>query len=119
MLKLICFSAVQGLFLAGAQILLKLALMKMDNFSWTWKFFQDLFVNWYLLASGVSAVFATLLWTFILKHNDISLVYPLTSMSYIFGILGGMFIFHEVVPTMRWVGVVFIIIGAVFLTRPA
>ena len=118
MLKLICLSATQGLFLAGAQILLKLALLKMDKFSWTWKFFQDLFVNWYLLASGISALLATFLWTFILKHNDLSLVYPLTSMSYIFGILGGIIVFHETVPTMRWVGVVFIMIGAVFLTRP-
>ena len=106
------------MFLASAQILLKLALLKMEKFSWTWKFFQELFVNWYLLASGMSAVLATLLWAFLLKHNDLSLVYPLTSLSYIFGILGGIIVFNETVPTLRWVGVILIMIGAVFLTRP-
>ena len=117
MLKLVCFSVVQGMFLSGSQILLKLALVRMGDFSWTWKFFQNLLVNWYLLASGMSAICAALLWALILKHNDLSLVYPLTSVSYIFGILGGIFIFHEAVPPLRWIGVMFIIIGAVFLTR--
>jgi len=106
------------MFLAGAQVLLKLALERMDKFSWTSKFFQDLFVNWYLLASGISALTATLLWTYILKHYELSLAYPLTSISYIFGMLAAIFIFHEAVPTLRWVGVLFIMIGVAFLTRP-
>ena len=118
MLKLIGLSLVQSMFLAAAQVLLKLSLEKMGKFSWTWKFFRELFVNWHLLASGISAVTATFLWAYILKNYELSLAYPLISISYIFGMFAAIFIFHESVPTLRWVGVLFIMIGVVFLTRP-
>ena len=119
MLKLICFSVVQSIFLASAQVLLKISLEKMGVFSWTWKFFRDLFTNWYLLASGISVVIATLLWTYILKHYDLSLAYPLISISYIFGMLAAIFIFNETVTIFRWIGVLFIMVGVAFLAKPA
>jgi undecaprenyl phosphate-alpha-L-ara4N flippase subunit ArnE len=105
------------MFLAGGQVFLKFAFARMDEFSWTWKYFSALFTNWQLAASGVSMLMASFIWFYIIKHYELSLAYPLTSMSYIFGTLAAMLIFNESVPVMRWVGVVFIMIGVAFLSK--
>ncbi len=118
MLKLICSSVVQCMFLALGQVLLKFGLERVDKFSWTWQFFRDFFTNWWLLGSGLSMIAASIIWFFILKHHDLSLAYPLISISYIFGTLAAVYIFHETVPLTRWVGVLFIMIGVAFLARP-
>jgi undecaprenyl phosphate-alpha-L-ara4N flippase subunit ArnE len=106
------------MFLALGQVLLKFGLEKVDKFSWTGQFFRDFFTNWWLLGSGLSMIAASIIWFFILKHHDLSLAYPLISISYIFGTLAAVFIFHETVPLTRWVGVLFIMIGVAFLARP-
>ena len=105
------------MFLAAGQVFLKLGLGKTEAFSWTWKYFNDFFTNRWLIASGLSMIAATILWFYILKHNDLSLVYPLISISYIFGTLASVYIFHETVPAMRWIGVLFIMIGVAFLAK--
>ena len=40
MLKLLCCSTVQCLFLVAGQIFLKCAMVEIGTFSWTWKFFR-------------------------------------------------------------------------------
>ena len=117
MLKLICASIIQCLFLAAGNILLKFGLEKSGAFSWTWKFFRDFFTNWYMLGSGLSMITATILWFYILKNNELSLAYPLISISYIFGTLGAIFFFHETVSLTRWLGVFLIMTGVAFLTK--
>lgn len=119
MLRLICGSVIQCMFLAAGQVFLKFGLAKIDKFTWTWQFFRDFFTNWWMLASGLSMAAASIIWFYILKHNDLSLAYPLISISYIFGTLAAVFIFEETVPTTRWIGVLFIMLGVAFLTKPA
>ena len=117
MFKLICYSVIQCMALALGQVLLKFGLAKMEAFSWTLKFFRDFFTNWWMLGSGLSMLTASILWFYILKHNDLSLAYPLISISYIFGTLAAVFIFHETVPLTRWLGVLLIMVGVAFLTK--
>ena len=117
MLKLICCSVTQCLFLAAGQVLLKFGLQKTNAFSWTWKYFHDFFTNWWLIGSGLNMIAATILWFYILKHNDLSLAYPLISISYIFGTIAAVFIFHETVPPARWIGVLLIMAGIAFLAK--
>jgi undecaprenyl phosphate-alpha-L-ara4N flippase subunit ArnE len=105
--------------LASGQVFLKFAFAKMDKFSWTWKFFGALFTNWQLAASGISMLMASLIWFYIIKHYELSLAYPLTGMSYMFGTLAALWIFNESVPALRWVGVVFIMLGVACLSRTA
>ena len=119
MLKLIGCSVIQCAFLAAGQVFFKFALERFGKFSWTWMFFRNFFTNWWLPASGLSMAAATIVWAYILKHHDLSLAYPLISISYIFGTLAAVFIFHETVPSTRWIGVLFIMIGVAFLTKPA
>ena len=114
MLKLVAYTTVQSLFLAFGQVFLKLAMMRMGKFSFTWKFFWEAAQNWPLAASGISMLMATLLWFHILKHFEFSVAYPLTGISYIIGMAAAIFVFHEAIPYTRWIGVILIIAG-VFL----
>jgi undecaprenyl phosphate-alpha-L-ara4N flippase subunit ArnE len=103
--------------LAGGQVCFKLAVGKIEKFQLSWGYFIDLLTNWWLLASGSCLILATILWGYILKHFEFSVVYPLTAFSYIFGILAAIYIFHETVSITRWVGVGFIIIGVIFIVK--
>jgi len=117
MLKLVSLATIQSIFLVSSQIFLKYATARMGKFSFTLEYFKQILVNWQLACSGVSIVIATLLWMYILKHFDFSAAYPLISISYIFGMLAAVFLFHETVPYTRWIGLAFIIIGVVFVAK--
>jgi undecaprenyl phosphate-alpha-L-ara4N flippase subunit ArnE len=117
MLKLICASIIQCIFLAAGNVLLKFGLGRSGVFSWTWKFFRDFFTNWWMLGSGLSMIAATVVWFYILKNNELSLAYPLISISYIFGTLAAIIFFHETVSLTRWFGVLLIIAGVAFLAK--
>jgi undecaprenyl phosphate-alpha-L-ara4N flippase subunit ArnE len=45
------------------------------------------------------------------------MAYPMISLSYVFGMLAAMFIFHETIPLTRWVGVALIILGCIFVAK--
>src|SRR5262245_24098154 len=48
----------------------------------------------------------------LLKRNDVSLIWPLTSLGFVLTALSAKFILHEQVSPARWVGVILIVIGA-------
>jgi undecaprenyl phosphate-alpha-L-ara4N flippase subunit ArnE len=89
----------------------------MAKFSFTWTFFRELLTNWWLLGSGICMAAATVLWLYIIKHFDFSMVYPMISISYVFGMLAAIYIFHETVPTVRWLGVLLIMGGVILITK--
>jgi undecaprenyl phosphate-alpha-L-ara4N flippase subunit ArnE len=117
MLKLISYIIVQSLFLVSGQVFLKLAMMKMDKFSFTWKFFREALQNWHFASCGVCMLIASLIWFYILKHFDFSVAYPLISISYLLGMLAAIFVFHETIPLTRWIGVVLIMVGVFLVTK--
>jgi undecaprenyl phosphate-alpha-L-ara4N flippase subunit ArnE len=117
MLKLILFSTVQSLFLVSGQIFLKFAMARTGKFRFTWEYIRELMVNWPLAASGICMALASLVWFYILKHYEFSVAYPMISISYIFGMLAAIFIFHETIPTMRWIGVFLIMSGVYLVTK--
>jgi undecaprenyl phosphate-alpha-L-ara4N flippase subunit ArnE len=117
MFKLIILATIQSFLLAACQVFLKLATMRMGAFSFTWAFFKDLLVNWPLAMSGVCFAAVSIIWLYVLKHFEFSIVYPLLSISYIFGMLAAIFIFHETVPITRWIGVGLIMVGVIFLVK--
>ena len=117
MIKLIILATIQSFLLASSQVFLKLAALRLSKFSFTWTYFKDLLTNWQFALSGVSIAMATIIWMYILKRFELSVAYPLISISYIFGMLASVFIFKEVVPVTRWIGVGFIMIGVIFLAK--
>ncbi|MDR0766738.1 MAG: EamA family transporter [Odoribacteraceae bacterium] len=117
MWKIILLSTVQCLFLSGAQVFLKFAMNCVDEIDFSWTFLRGLLTNWWLLVSGLCMVAATFLWLYIIKHYDFSMAYPMISISYIFGMLAAIFIFHETVPPSRWLGVLFITGGVILIAK--
>lgn len=117
MWKLITLSTCQSLCLVVCQIFLKVAVQRMDNFRFAWSWFRELLTNWQLACSGVAIAVATILWMYILRHFEFSIAYPLISISYVFGMLAAVFIFHEAVPPLRWAGVCLIILGVILVAR--
>jgi len=117
MFRLVCWSLLQSLFLAGGQVFLKLAMQKMSPFKWSWQFFREITTNFPLLWSGLSMLSASLLWFYIIKNYPLSVAYPLISFSYVFGAIAAVFVFHEAIPLTRWIGIVLIMVGVAFLTK--
>ncbi|MDR0413385.1 MAG: EamA family transporter [Dysgonamonadaceae bacterium] len=117
MWKIVLLSIIQCLFLSGGQVFLKLAMNRIDRFRWTGAFLREQLANGWLLASGVSMIAATFLWMYILKHFDLSIAYPLTSIGYLFGMLAGVFIFHETVPVTRWIGLLLVVGGICLIVK--
>jgi undecaprenyl phosphate-alpha-L-ara4N flippase subunit ArnE len=116
-MKVILFTILQCFLLASGQICFKLAVEKITKFQFSWVYFIDILTNWWLLASGVCLISATVLWGFILKHFAFSLAYPITAFAYVFGVLAAIFIFHETVSIIRWLGVGFIILGVILIAK--
>jgi undecaprenyl phosphate-alpha-L-ara4N flippase subunit ArnE len=119
MLKTIMLSTLQCLLLCSGQVFLKIAMNRMGDFRPTWKFILSQAGNWALLASGISMVAATCLWMYIIKHYEFSVAYPMTSMSYLFGLIAAVYIFNETVPLSRWAGVILVIAGVLLITKQA
>ncbi len=62
---------------------------------------------------GISAI----LWLDVLSKLDFSLAFPMVSLTYVFALLIGRFVFHETVGLERIVGVFFILTGLFFVIR--
>ena len=116
MLKFIILGILQSLFLTSGQVFLKLSINRMDSIELSFNNIKN-FVSLYLLTSGVSFLVAAGLWLYMLKYYDFSLAYPITSISYIFGMFASAMILNESIPMTRWFGVIFIVIGVFFMMK--
>lgn len=52
----------------------------------------------------------------LLKQNDVSLIWPLTSLGFVLTAFSAKFILHERVTGTRWIGVALIVVGAAFVS---
>jgi drug/metabolite transporter (DMT)-like permease len=117
MLKLVGLAIIQSFFLMLSQVFLKLAVTQFGAFQFTFAFFKSVFGNIYMMISGVTIATAISLWVYILRHYPFSIAYPLGSISYIFGLVAAVLVFHEQVSPVRWMGVCIIIVGIYFVTK--
>ena len=117
MWKIIPYSLLQSLLLAAGQLMMKLALNNMSPYVGFWRFVGKEITNWWWLGCGVCYGIATILWFYIIKHFPFSIAYPLSSLSYVFGMIAAILIFHESVPTIRWIGVLLIMAGCYFIAK--
>ncbi len=53
---------------------------------------------------------------FLLSKSDISFLWPLTALSFVFATFAAIWFLHERVSSVRWAGVVFIMIGAALIS---
>lgn len=117
MYKLIIFSIIQCLFFTLGQVFLKLFILKAPKFEFTWKYFKAILTNIPLLFSGISMLLGLSIWLYILKHFEFSKAYPMTSLSFVFGAIAGIYIFHETVGITQWAGIVLIVLGTFLILK--
>jgi len=118
MFKLLVLSTTQAMMICGAQSLFKVAAEHMHGFSFSWAFFRDsILTNWWLLAAGIAAIMAMVEWAYMLRNYPFSQVYPLSSLSFLFGMFVSILFFHETVSWEQWVGVFLILAGCYFIAR--
>jgi len=117
MWKIIPYVIIQCLLLTGGQVFLKLALTRMPAFSWTRTFWFSLLTHWQFAACGLFFGLASLLWMYIVKVFPFSTAYPMVSLSYVFGMVAAIVVFHEEVSMIKWVGVILIVIGCILIGK--
>lgn len=117
MWKIVPLALLQSFFLAGGQVMLKLAMAASGPFKWSWSFLRAQLTNWWFLGCGISFGVATVLWLYLLKHFPFSIVYPLSSLSYIFGMIAAILIFREQVEWSQWLGVLLIMAGSALMVK--
>ena len=116
-MQLLPLAIIQSLLLAGGEVFLKLALRCMLPFGWNWQFWGDLLTNWQFALCGLLYGAGTVLWFYIIKHFPFSMAYPMVSLSYVFGMIAAMLVFHEEVSLTRWLGVLLIMAGCYFIAK--
>jgi len=116
-MQLLVLAIIQSLLLAGGQVFLKLALARMEPFGWNWQFWGTLLVNWQFATCGLLYGAGTVLWLYIIKHFPFSMAYPMVSLSYVFGMIAAMLVFHEDVSPAKWAGVLLIMAGCYLIAK--
>ena len=106
----------QAMSVAG-QLLLKMGMASVDSFAWTWSCIGRLFINLYLQVGLWLLIAANIFWLWLLNKYPFSIVYPLTSLGFVFSVISGMIVFHEHVSALHWVGVLLIMAGCFCIAR--
>jgi len=109
------------LLLVGGQTLLKLGLNDIGGVSLfggnpvgsLLGLFRTPWVILGFVCYGVSAV----LWLDVLSKLDFSMAFPMVSLTYVFSLVIGRFVFHETISPQRIVGVLLILGGLFFVVR--
>lgn len=117
MWKIIILALGQSTLLAACQVFLKLALTKMLPFGWNKAFWISALTCWQLGASGLLCGASVILWLYIIKHFPLSVAYPMISLCYVLGILGGVLFLHESMTPHKWIGAALIVAGCCIIAR--
>ncbi len=114
----IFLTVLTAFFLSVTQVALKLLLQKTNGVSLSspTQIVKLIFTPEFAI-TGFSFLASGLMWMYLLRKIELSLLYPLISVSYIFGLLAAMIVFREDVSINRWIGVAVIIVGVVLVAK--
>ena len=76
-----------------------------------------MFMNPYVFFGFAAFGLSSLFWLIVLSRMELSLVYPLVSVSYVLVALFSYFVFKENVTMIRWIGVLVILAGVFLVSR--
>ncbi|MBO4454809.1 MAG: EamA family transporter [Paludibacteraceae bacterium] len=118
MVVMILWMLLQTAMLVLGQVALKLGMRDMPAWEWSWSYvWHEVILNAWLMLAIVLLVAANLFWLWLLNKYPFSQIYPLTSLGFVFGMLSGVFIFHETVNVLQWVGAVMVMLGCYFIAK--
>jgi drug/metabolite transporter (DMT)-like permease len=121
MLFTLLIALIAILFLVGGQTLLKLGLNHIGGVSLfdgnALGSLLGLFRTPWIMLGFVCYGLSALLWLDVLSKLDFSMAFPMVSLTYVFSLVIGRFIFHETVGLDRIIGVFLILAGLFFVIR--
>ena len=118
MVTMIILMLIQTAMLVLGQVFLKLGMRDMGEWQWTGSFiWHEVILNIWMMLAVVILIGANLFWMWLLNKYPFSQIYPITSLGFVFGMLSGVFIFHESVGYMQWIGVLMVILGCYFIAK--
>ena len=82
----------------------------------TFKNLIHLFRNWRLILGIFLYALSTIPFIYLLRSVELSVLYPLTALGYIFVIFFSRLILKEHITSYKIVGILFIILGVIFVT---
>lgn len=82
-------------------------------------FLQSVFSSPFLWLGILSVLATFIIWSSLLSKIDLSIAVPVCSFSYVLIPLASAFFLHEKVSLFRWSGVLFILLGVVFVSLSA
>jgi drug/metabolite transporter (DMT)-like permease len=80
------------------------------------KLVGDWFTNRNVMLGLLLETIFFILLQYLLGQRDVSFVWPLTALSFVMTTLAAQFILHERVDTVRWGGVILIVLGAALIS---
>ena len=120
-MPILLLALVSVLFLVGGQTSLKYGLVKTGGLSGesvrllgTW---ISVLTEPYVVMGFALYGAASLMWLRVLSEMELSLAYPLVSLSYAFSLVIGRWLFQDQLSVARIVGVAIIILGAYVVSR--
>lgn len=95
----------------------RLAPIQLNGFKPILAIIMAILKNPYVLLGTFFCAIDLVVWMYILKNGDLSVVNPLAAINYVFAVGAGVVFFHEVMTFYRLLGVACICAGAYFITR--
>jgi len=121
MLTVILLSVFTTFLITSGQVLWKIGLQKSGGFYIAEQGLVNnvirILTNEWVFSGFVVYIIATGFFMYLLSKYDISLVIPISSVSFIFSLIAGALIFHEHISALRLVGVLVIITGIFMVLR--
>jgi len=81
------------------------------------KSFESIFLNPYIIIGLALMITSMITHLISLSKFDISFAFPFISLSYIIVFCGGYLLFNETINLTRLLGLIFIVIGTIFLAK--
>ncbi len=79
-------------------------------------FLKTIMLSGYLWAGLLSVLLTFIIWSTVLSKIDLSIAVPLCSFSYLLIPAVSIFLLHEQIPALRWVGIMLILAGIILVS---
>ena len=106
---------------AGAQLLLKAGVQRIENFDLSFNNLSNLglqvSMNPYIVAGITAYVISVGVWLIVLSRVDVSIAYPMVSLGYVVNAIAAYYLFAEAITVMRISGIFVILLGVLMVAR--
>ena len=114
----VCFIIISNMFFVINQVTVKLWLNNKNVEIWPINliFFKKMF-SWEIFIAAISFLIGGVIWLLLLKRINLSILYPMVSISFIFSTIAGHFIFKDSLSIARYGGISLIIVGVILICK--